>query len=173
MECTSRSRRLSCCLLLAVCAVVLLVPAAAAPRRLLQTCPGQDFDVPHAHLRARNNVKPLKYTEEISARALQWALQFKGNCAVAAPADGINVFLGEAGATWLPSDAVAAWAEEEEHYDYRSNSCSTGKACGRYTQMVWRDSKEFGCAIVQCDSGDTLMACHYDPQGNVMGQKPF
>jgi len=81
--------------------------------------------------------------------------------------------LREAGATWLPSDAVAAWAEEEEHYDYRSNSCSTGKACGRYTQMVWRDSKEFGCAIVQCDSGDTLMACHYDPQGNVMGQKPF
>jgi len=173
MEFTSRSRRLSCCLLLAVCAVVLLVPAAAAPRRLLQTCPGQDFDVPHAHLRARNNVKPLKFTEEISARALQWALQFKGNCAVAAPADGINVFLGEAGATWLPSDAVAAWAEEEEHYDYRSNSCSTGKACGRYTQMVWRDSKEFGCAIVQCDSGDTLMACHYEPQGNVMGQKPF
>ncbi|CAD6265927.1 unnamed protein product [Miscanthus lutarioriparius] len=68
MEFTSRSRRLSCFLLLAVCAVVLLVPAAAAPRRLLQTCPGQDFDVPHAHLRARNNVKPLKYTEEISAR---------------------------------------------------------------------------------------------------------
>jgi len=39
--------------------------------------------------------------------------------------------------------------------------------------MVWRDSKEFGCAIVQCDSGDTLMACHYEPRGNVMGQKPF
>jgi len=80
--------------------------------------------------------------------------------------------LGGAGTTWQPSDAVAAWAEEK-HYDYGSNSCSTGKACGRYTQMVWRDSKEFGCAIVQCDSGDTLMACHYEPQGNVMGQKPF
>ncbi|PWZ24548.1 Pathogenesis-related protein 1 [Zea mays] len=182
MECTSSRRRrrgLSRCLLL-VCAVAALLchspgpaAAAAAPRRLLQTCPGQDFDVPHAHLRARDNVKPLKYTEELSARAAQWAQQFRSDCEAAAPAPGINVFLGAAGATWLPSDAVAAWAEEEQHYDYGSNSCSTGKACGRYTQMVWRGSKEFGCAVVDCDSGKTLMACLYEPQGNVAGQRPF
>jgi pathogenesis-related protein 1 len=185
--CTSRSRRLSYCLLLLVlvCAAVLPVPpaadAAGVPRRLLQTstCTGQDFDVPHAHLRARDNVRPLKYTEALSARAAQWAQRFKGDCAAAGPAPGVNVFLGAAGAgagaaAWLPSDAVAAWAEEEQHYDYGSNSCSAGhNACGRYTQMMWRDTREFGCAVVLCDSGDTLMACHYEPKGNVAGQRPF
>ena len=175
MECTSRTgRRLSCCILLV--GVVLLASSpgsAAAPRRLLQTCLGQDFDVPHAHLRAKNDVRPLKYTQELSDRAAAWAAQFKDNCAAAAPAPGINVFLGNAGTTWLPSDAVAAWAEEEQHFDYGSNTCADGKGCGRYTQMVWRGSKEFGCATVDCASGETLMACHYEPQGNIMGQKPF
>ena len=67
---------LACCLLL-VCAV-LLVPEAATPHRILQTC-------------------PLKYTNEISARALQWVLQFKGNCMAAAPAAGVNVFPRQCG----------------------------------------------------------------------------
>jgi hypothetical protein len=156
--------------------VVLLASSpgsAAAHRRLLQTCLGQDFDVPHAHLRAKNNVRPLKYTQELSDRAAAWAAQFKDNCAAASPAPGINVFLGIAGTTWLPSDAVAAWAEEEQHFDYGSNTCADGKGCGRYTQMVWRGSKEFGCTTVECASGETLMACLYEPQGNIMGQKPF
>ncbi|CAL4967357.1 unnamed protein product [Urochloa decumbens] len=176
MECASRtsSIKLSWCLLL-VGAVLLAstTGSAAAPRRLLQTCIGQDFDVPHAHLRAKNDVRPLKYTQELSDRAAAWAAQYKGNCAAASPAAGVNVFLGAAGATWLPSDAVAAWAEEEQHYDLGSNTCADGKGCGRYTQMVWRDSKEFGCATVDCASGETLMVCHYEPQGNIMGQKPF
>ncbi|KAJ1281363.1 hypothetical protein BS78_04G300700 [Paspalum vaginatum] len=175
MECSS-STRLSCCLLLVGAVLLSCSPgttAAPAARRLLQTCLGQDFDVPHAHLRARNNVRPLKYTEELSDRAARWAQRFAGNCAAASPAAGVNVFLGSAGATWLPSDAVTAWGEEEQNYDYGSNSCAAGKACGSYTQMVWRDSKEFGCATVDCASGETLMVCHYEPQGNLMGEKPF
>jgi hypothetical protein len=176
MECSSRtsSSRLSWSLVLV--GVVLLASSAgsaAVPRRLLQTCIGQDFDVNHAHLRAMHDVKPLRYTKELSDRAAGWAAQFKDNCAAAAPANGINVFLGAAGTTWEPRDAVAAWSEEEQHFDYGSNTCADGKGCGRYTQMVWRNSKEFGCATVECASGETLMACHYEPQGNVMGQKPF
>jgi len=36
-----------------------------------------------------------------SARALQWALPFKGNCTAAVPSAGINVFPRRCGATWL------------------------------------------------------------------------
>ncbi|KAF8689848.1 hypothetical protein HU200_041479 [Digitaria exilis] len=176
MECNSRTTTSKLSWRLLLVGAVLLASSAissAAPRRLLQTCIGQDFDVPHAHLRAKNDVRPLKYTQELSDRAAAWAAQYKDNCAAASPCPGVNVFLGYAGATWLPSDAVASWAEEEQHYDVNSNTCADGKGCGRYTQMVWRDSKEFGCATVDCSTGETLMACHYEPQGNIMGQKPF
>jgi hypothetical protein len=56
---------------------------------------------------------------KISARALQWVLQFKGNCTTVAPAAGINVF---------PQRCVRHLATQEKHYNYASNSCSTGKA---------------------------------------------
>uniref|UniRef100_J3LHT5 SCP domain-containing protein n=1 Tax=Oryza brachyantha TaxID=4533 RepID=J3LHT5_ORYBR len=68
-------------------------------------------------------------------------------------------------------DAVGG--PEAQHYDYGANACAAGKECGRYKQMMWRDSTQVGCASVPCASGETLMACHYEPQGNIMGQKPF
>lgn len=100
----------------------------------------------------------------------------QGDCAAASAASaagGVNVFRGYGGEAWQPSDAVAAWAEEAQHYDYGANACAAGKECGHYKQMMWRDSTQVGCATVTCSSGETLMACHYEPQGNIMGQKPF
>ncbi|KAL5213252.1 hypothetical protein ABZP36_024099 [Zizania latifolia] len=169
------SRRLFCCLVLST--VLLLshshaLVSAAAPRRLLQICEAQQFVVPQTHLRAIHGLRPLKWSSDLAEQAARWADQYKGDCAAAA-ATGVNVFRGYGGSVWQPSDAVTAWAEEAQHYDYGSNACAAGKKCGRYKQMMWRDSKQVGCASVSCASGETLMACHYEPQGNVMGQKPF
>lgn len=167
------SRRLSCCLVLATVLLLAYSPSsAAAPRRLLQISAAQQFVVPQSHLRAINGLRPLTWSNDLADQAAQWAEQYKGDCA-AASATGVNVFRGYCGASWQPSDAVAAWGEEAQHYDYGSNSCAAGKECGYYKQMVWRESTQVGCASVDCASGETLMACHYEPQGNVMGQKPF
>ncbi|KAL6912002.1 hypothetical protein ACP4OV_000807 [Aristida adscensionis] len=175
MERTTRTGTLpyACCLL--VVGVLLLASspgAAAASRRLLQTSPAQDYTVPQAHYRACNFLRPFKWSDELAERAAQWAGQYRDNCAAASPAAGINVFLGSAGGSWLPSDAVAAWAAEKDNYNYDSNSC-TGGHCGHYTQLVWKDTKQLGCATVECASGETLMTCHYEPAGNLDGQKPF
>lgn len=172
MECALRTSRL---LLLVVGVLVMScsLGSVAASRRLLQTTPAQDFSVEHAHIRACHFQRPLKYTQELADRAVQWAEQYKANCKVASPAPGVNVFVGGPGSTWLPSDAVAVWAAEKDNYYYGSNSCAEGKDCGQYKQVVWQGTKELGCAIVGCDSGDTLMTCHYEPQGNLDGQKPF
>ncbi|XP_062220936.1 pathogenesis-related protein PRB1-3-like [Phragmites australis] len=174
MECTSRTSRLSSCLLLV--GVLLLsysLGSAAASRRLLQSCSAQEYTVPQAHFRALHFLRPLKWSDALADRAAQWAEQYKGDCAAASPAAGVNVFRGYAGGSWQPSDAVAAWAEEKDNYDYGSDSCVVGKECGHYRQLVWRDSTQLGCASVDCASGETLMTCHYEPQGNLMGQKPF
>ncbi|BAF10252.1 pathogenesis-related protein PRB1-3 [Oryza sativa Japonica Group] len=174
------SRRVSCCVALA--AVLLLSSrtlggaAGGAPRRLLQISEAQQFVVPQTHLRAIYGLHPLKWSSDLADLATRWADQYKGDCAAASAASaagGVNVFRGYGGEAWQPSDAVAAWAEEAQHYDYGANACAAGKECGHYKQMMWRDSTQVGCATVTCSSGETLMACHYEPQGNIMGQKPF
>ena len=39
----------------------------------------------------------------------------------------------------------------------------------QYTQMVWKDTKEIGCAIA---FGNTcsIVVCQYSPPGNIIGQ---
>ena len=44
--------------------------------------------------------------------------------------------------------------------------------CGHYTQVVWRNTREVGCAVARNGSDDFLV-CRYWPSGNWMGQVPF
>lgn len=75
---------------------------------------------------------------------------------------------------------VNDWASEVADYTYASNSCRLGKACGHYTQIVWRSSVGLGCAQQRCTTGSPfgggtwfLVVCNYDPAGNFTGQKPY
>ncbi|KAL9236832.1 hypothetical protein vseg_011457 [Gypsophila vaccaria] len=85
---------------------------------------------------------------------------------------GENLFWGQ-GKNWFPKDAVAAWVAEKQWYNYQSNSCSEGEECGHYTQVVWRDTKFVGCAMIKCDTGDIYITCEYYPPGNYEGEKPY
>lgn len=68
-------------------------------------------------------------------------------------------------------DVTDAWASEKADYNYENNSCS-GQACGHYTQIVWRDSTDLGCAMKQCGNG-YIVSCEYGPGGNFIGQRPY
>ena len=75
-----------------------------------------------------------------------------------------------------PTSAVDDWASEEKFYDYAANECQTGQACGHYTQVVWRDTRELGCGEASCTDGEWMTkvwACNYRPAGNFVGQKPY
>ncbi|KAK9741462.1 hypothetical protein RND81_03G107900 [Saponaria officinalis] len=85
---------------------------------------------------------------------------------------GENLFWGQ-GKNWYPKDAVAAWVAEKQWYNYRNNSCSGDEECGHYTQVVWRDTKLVGCAMIKCDTGDIFITCEYYPPGNYDGEKPY
>jgi len=45
-----------------------------------------------------------------------------------------------------PEKVVDSWGSEKADYDYANNSCTPGKMCGHYTQMVWRATTTVGCA---------------------------
>ena len=73
-----------------------------------------------------------------------------------------------------PQTVVQSWASEEPFYDYEGNTCQEGEMCGHYTQLVWADTKEVGCAMQTCDDlGSQVWVCNYHPAGNWVGEWPY
>ena len=80
---------------------------------------------------------------------------------------GENLYLGVQGG------AVDAWAMEREHYNARDGSCQSGKVCGHWTQITWRETKEVGCGTAMCGDGRVVAVCSFLPAGNVVGRKAY
>ncbi len=85
--------------------------------------------------------------------------------------------------------AMVHWFDEEEPlYNYSDNSCqeayySNGNLirCGHYTQVIWQDTREVGCATAQYKTGDMkngyVYVCKYYKAGNTSingeAEKPY
>jgi len=67
---------------------------------------------------------------------------------------------------------VQAWYDEKSDYTYASMACVEGKMCGHYTQVVWAQTTQVGCAWNRCPDFHILV-CDYSPIGNVVGSKPY
>ena len=49
---------------------------------------------------------------------------------------GENLYITSAGQyEGVTRDAIQAWYNEKEDYDYESGSCASGRVCGHYTQV--------------------------------------
>jgi len=82
-------------------------------------------------------------------------------------------------------DAITPWYDDEKpYYHYDDGSCDEGTfsngqeiMCGHYTQVIWQESKEVGCASAQYRRGDFkggyIYVCKYQKAGNVVGLKPY
>jgi uncharacterized protein YkwD len=144
-------------------------PPAALPSSL-----SRDMLARHNAVRARVGMPPLAWSARLAARAQDWAdtLLARGQF-IHRPHStyGENLF-EMTGATASPGQVVDAWAAESRNYDYASNRCSG--VCGHYTQIVWRDTREVGCAVARGRGrGREVWVCNYDPPGNWVGRRPY
>lgn len=140
-----------------------------------------------AYLRIHNEVRydkelpPLVWSQKLQRSARKWALHLatEKDCKlVHSKGTGYGENLAASGGRIYPNgQPVYWWAKEEQWYDYLSNKCAPGKACGHYTQIVWRNSRELGCAEAKCADGKyknrRVYVCQYNPPGNYVGQKPY
>lgn len=158
--------------------VALAVTASAQWRHVSTTVPepdaalARDMLAAHNEIRARVDVPPLRWSDRLSARAQDWAtylLREQQFYHRPHPVFGENLF-EITGNHALPTDVVGVWAAEARDYSYRANTCHG--VCGHYTQLIWSDTREVGCAVAR-DASREVWVCNYDPPGNWVGVRPY
>lgn len=175
---SNHSLSLKCFITLFLLVVVTLATHANAylvPIQKPQRSFANQFLIPQNRARSLLRLKPLVWDSKLEHYAQWYANQRRNDCALEHSNGpyGENIFWGS-GTGWKPSQAVDAWVEERQWYNYWHNSCANGEMCGHYTQIVWGDTRKVGCASVTCSGGQgTFMTCNYDPPGNYYGERPY
>lgn len=122
---------------------------------------------------------PLTWNAQAQAFAQAWVdgCDFRHNPS-ASNTWGENLYASSGIST--PAQVVSDWAAEAADYSYATNTCAPGKACGHYTQLVWRTTTSVGCARKACTVNSPFgsgpwwfWVCDYATPGNVLGQKPY
>ncbi len=126
----------------------------------------------HNAIRARVNIPPLEWSDRLAVRARDWAhlLLSRGQFRHSPNSPfGENLFEIR-GASASPPEVVSHWADESRDYDYKNNRCRG--VCGHYTQLVWRNTRNVGCAAARGRNRE-VWVCVYDPPGNWIGERPY
>jgi len=131
--------------------------------------------------RDRAGVPPLEWSERLAADAQAWADELSREGGLQhAPQNrtrgaGENLWMGSAG-YFPPERMIDTFLEERS--DFRPgtfpNVSRTGnwEDVGHYTQVVWRDTRQVGCAMAR-GAGNDFLVCRYWPAGNWIGERPF
>ncbi|MDM7957943.1 CAP domain-containing protein [Blastomonas sp.] len=146
--------------------------------------PSLQADILEAHNDARQQVgiAPMAWSEPLAAAAGAYASQMSrsGHFAHSSQAPGArphgeNLWMGTRGA-YSHAEMAGSWVDEQRLYDGGSvdQAISTGTFgdTGHYTQIIWRGTKQVGCAVAS-DAQDDYLVCRYLPAGNVMGASPL
>lgn len=134
----------------------------------------------HNRLRCEVGVGPLAWSAALAEFAEAWALRLAADGGEIrhrpregdwAQRHGENLFAGTVG-HFSPAQAVEIWAEERSRYRGEAISWSNSPAFGHYTQIVWHGTARVGCGVAE-GGGMLIVVCNYDPQGNIVGQRPY
>ncbi|KAD4385187.1 hypothetical protein R6Q59_010665 [Mikania micrantha] len=134
----------------------------------------QDYLDAHNRARAEVGVGNMVWDANLAAYASNYAKQRIGDCNLIHSGGPYGENLAKGGGAFTGVDAVNLWVREKTFYDHASNTCTQGKECRHYTQVVWRNSVQLGCGRVQCaNDGSWFVICSYNPPGNYVGQSPY
>ncbi len=137
----------------------------------------------HNHWRSQVGVPGLTWSDKLVNVAQDWAKKLKEDgCGFYHSHNdyGENLFkasplMWSDGQRELqetsPEKVTNSWGNEIKDYNYPDNSCSG--VCGHYTQVVWKETTEVGCARSVCDDKSQIWVCSYSPAGNMAGKKPY
>jgi len=132
----------------------------------------------HNTARAQFGSAPVRWNSALEQEARQWANrlarsnQFQHSDYRSRNGTGENLWMGTRG-YYKPSQMIASFVDERRdfvpgRFPQVSRTGNWGDV-GHYTQIVWPETREVGCATASNQSNEVLV-CRYWPSGNVMGQ---
>eukprot|EP01025_Chloroclados_australasicus_P044549 TRINITY_DN4838_c0_g3_i1.p2 TRINITY_DN4838_c0_g3~~TRINITY_DN4838_c0_g3_i1.p2 ORF type:complete len:239 (-),score=18.83 TRINITY_DN4838_c0_g3_i1:1447-2163(-) len=152
--------------------IVIEPPKAAEPSPTPQDPSGLDpgmdaWLTAHNVRRAKHcNTKPLTWNTDLVASAQAWA----DNCKFEhSDRGGENLYMISGGYSGISADRVLTQFYDNEIILYDYDKPTFSMATGHFTQVVWKSTREVGCATQKCPDF-ALVVCHYSPNGNVLGQ---
>lgn len=87
---------------------------------------------------------------------------------------GENLFMSTHGIEF--DEIIQSWYDERFEWEYGKGPLHEA-VVGHFTQLVWHDSYQIGCAAALCDVPDSdyryIYVCHYCPQGNEQLREPY
>jgi hypothetical protein len=141
----------------------------------------QQLLIEHNRARDEARVRPLAWSSKLAREAQAWAdvLAREGRMRHSTHAEsggaGENLWMGSAG-HYGPDRMIGAFVGEKQFYVHaafpRVSRTGRWEDVGHYTQVVWRDTREVGCAVARGAREDFLV-CRYWPAGNWMGQHAY
>ncbi|MEG3164893.1 CAP domain-containing protein [Sphingomonas sp. PB2P19] len=136
----------------------------------------------HARARAAVGVPPLAWSDTLAASARGYAEtmartgRFEHAVQPMGPGrEGENLWTGTRYAYAYP-EMIGHWVAERK--DFVNGATPGFSRTGRwedvahYTQIVWRETTQVGCAMASSRTEDYLV-CRYSPPGNVVGERVY
>lgn len=118
----------------------------------------------------------LAWSEQLAAEARSWADNLARRNLLQHSdyrerrGAGENLWMGTAGA-YSPEVMIGAFIAERRLFQPgrfpQVSRTGNWADVGHYTQLIWRDTREVGCAVAQ-GGGNEVLVCRYWPAGNVI-----
>ncbi|MFN0249508.1 MAG: CAP family protein [Kofleriaceae bacterium] len=148
-----------------------VAPGKSPPRSASKlSLEAETFVAEHNRYRAKHCAKPLTWSPQLAAESQKWADTLKAKGCMfghSGTKHGENLAAGTTGAV-PPEEVVRMWYDEVKLYDFKKPTGFTMET-GHFTQVVWTDTSQIGCGMVQC-KGNDIWVCQYERPGNWEGQ---
>ena len=165
--------------------ILALALLACSPVLMGGTAQRADFNqrllAAHNAERAALGIPPLQWNDRLAADARGWADELarsgKFEHSPDTPGEepqGENLWAGTPRA-FSPEAMIRLWVSEKRDYrpgvfPYNSRSGDVENV-GHYTQLIWRSSRQVGCASA-VGVREEFLVCRYSEAGNVYGERP-
>lgn len=118
----------------------------------------------------------VTWSDTVAASAQAWAnhLATNNNCGLAHEDQNSYGENLAAGSGLSPTAAVQMWASEADLYTWSETytMADFNEGSGHFTQLVWRESVQIGCASASCGNS-VVISCRFSPPGNMMGSSVY
>ncbi len=149
------------------------------PSALAQPSMAQELLKAHNQYRSQVGVPPLIWSNALARQAQERANYLSVNKKLEhrrASGVGENLWMGTS-RQYSFAQMVKSWGNEQQHFVRgkvpRISNTGNWIDVLHYSQIVWRNTTQIGCAGVEGEDRMYRLVCLYSPPGNVMGQAVF